>query len=103
MAILQKTTAPPLHAMEAPHVEIAPMEGSTPNVPIMTLNFESFLNQKVDEAISRKKDEGRPTSIKEEPFTEEVMMVPLPSKFKEPIDEFDGTSYPIDHIHTFQD
>ncbi|KAL2474432.1 Integrase catalytic domain-containing protein [Abeliophyllum distichum] len=31
------------------------------------------------------------------------MSVPLPSKFKELSGEFDGTTNPIDHIHTFQD
>ncbi|KAL2542050.1 Uncharacterized protein Adt_03028 [Abeliophyllum distichum] len=31
------------------------------------------------------------------------MNVPLPLKFKEPIGDFDGTTYPIDHIQALQD
>ncbi|KAL2512929.1 Uncharacterized protein Adt_18529 [Abeliophyllum distichum] len=99
-----------LQAPEVPPVvEVPPSE--TTNVNEMTptshhlipTNWESILNEKVEEAIARRKSRGRPISIKEEPFTEEVMNVPLPQKFKEPIGEFDGTTDPIDHIRTFQD
>ncbi|KAL2505471.1 Uncharacterized protein Adt_21092 [Abeliophyllum distichum] len=92
-----------------PAVEIPPSE--TVNVNEMTPtshhlipnNWESILNEKFEEAIVRRKSRGRPITIKEEPFTEEVMNVPLPQKFKEPTGEFDGTTDPIDHIQTFQD
>ncbi|KAL2518799.1 Uncharacterized protein Adt_15046 [Abeliophyllum distichum] len=93
----------------APAVEVLPSETihvnemtSTSHHQIPT-NWESILNEKVEEAIARRKSRGRPITIKEEPFTEEVMNVPLPQKFKEPIGEFDGTTDPIDHIRTFQD
>ncbi|KAL2527757.1 hypothetical protein Adt_12811 [Abeliophyllum distichum] len=67
------------------------------------VNWKSILNDKVDEAIARRKNRGRLISIKEDPFTEDVMTVPLPPKFKEPTREFDGMGNPIDHIQTFQD
>ncbi|KAL2532113.1 Retrotrans gag domain-containing protein [Abeliophyllum distichum] len=66
-------------------------------------NWESILNDKVEEAIARRKSRGRPISIKEDPFTEDVMTSPLPPKFKEPTGEFDGTGDHIDHIRTFKD
>ncbi|KAL2497140.1 Uncharacterized protein Adt_22690 [Abeliophyllum distichum] len=66
-------------------------------------NWESILNDKVEEAIAWRKSRVRPISIKEDPFKEDVMTAPLPLKFKEPTGEFDGTGDPIDHIRTFQD
>ncbi|KAL2453075.1 Uncharacterized protein Adt_45812 [Abeliophyllum distichum] len=99
-----------LPAMEIPPaVEVLPSEtvqthDATPtsrhSIPV---NWESILNDKVEEAIARRKSRVRPISIKEDPFTEEVMVVPLPPKFKEPTGEFDGTGDPIDHIWMFQD
>ncbi|KAL2470612.1 Uncharacterized protein Adt_38748 [Abeliophyllum distichum] len=106
--------APPaedaLPAMEIPPaVEILPSETvqthdltptSRHSIPV---NWESILNDKVEEAIAPRKRKVRPISIKEDPFTEDVMTAPLPPKFKEPTREFDGTGDPIDHIRTFQD
>ncbi|KAL2457881.1 Uncharacterized protein Adt_46176 [Abeliophyllum distichum] len=66
-------------------------------------NWENILNEKVDEAIARRKNRGRPISIKEDSFTEEVMNVALPPKFKEPTGDFDSTTDPIDHLRLFQD
>ncbi|KAL2491221.1 Retrotrans gag domain-containing protein [Abeliophyllum distichum] len=92
-----------------PAVEILPSEtvqthDATPtsrhSIPV---NWESILNDKLEEAIARMKNRVRPISIKEDPFTEDVMIVPLPPKFKEPTGEFDGTGDPIDHIRMFQD
>ncbi|KAL2512955.1 Uncharacterized protein Adt_18555 [Abeliophyllum distichum] len=83
-----------------PTVEVLPSETihvnemtSTSHHQIPT-NWESILNEKIEEAIARRKSRGRPITIKEEP---------LPPKFKEPIGEFDGTTDPIDHIRTFED
>ncbi|KAL2474572.1 Uncharacterized protein Adt_35308 [Abeliophyllum distichum] len=99
-----------LLAMEIlPAVEVLPSEtvqthDATPtsrhSMPVI---WESILNEKVEEAIARRKNRVRPISIKEDPFTEDVMIVPLPPKFKEPTGEFDGTGDPIDHIRMFQD
>ncbi|KAL2512316.1 Uncharacterized protein Adt_17916 [Abeliophyllum distichum] len=92
-----------------PTVEILPSETVQTNdftptsrhsIPV---NWESIFNDKVEEAIARRKSRVRPISIKEDPFTEDVMTAPLPPKFKEPTREFDGTGDPIDHIRTFQD
>ncbi|KAL2497762.1 Retrotrans gag domain-containing protein [Abeliophyllum distichum] len=73
-----------------------------PPLQFATVSF-NLLNEKVDEAITRRKNRGRPISIKEDPFTEELMSVPLPLKFKESASDFDGTRNPIDDIRTFQD
>ncbi|KAL2534198.1 Uncharacterized protein Adt_07549 [Abeliophyllum distichum] len=98
----QAPEAPP--AVEVPPSETTHVNEMTPNSHhLIPINWESIVNEKVEEAIARRKSRGRPISIKEEPFTEEVMNVPLPQKFKEPTGEFDGTTDPIDHIRTFQD
>ncbi|KAL2483345.1 uncharacterized protein Fot_44789 [Forsythia ovata] len=75
---------------------------STSHYSIPT-NWENLLNEKVDEAIARRKNRRRSIYIKEDLFTEELMNVPLPLKFKEPTGDFDGTTDLIDHIRTFQD
>ncbi|KAL2468623.1 uncharacterized protein Fot_50199 [Forsythia ovata] len=80
---------------ETPPDESTPTQASAPEFTAIPRNFESLLNQKVEEAITRRKNKGRPISIKEEPFTEEVMAIPLPSKFYEPTYGFDGTTYLI--------
>ncbi|KAL2517652.1 Retrotrans gag domain-containing protein [Abeliophyllum distichum] len=67
------------------------------------VNWKSILNDKVEEAIAKRKGRVRLISIKEDPFTEDVMTAPLSPKFKEPTEEFDGTGDLIDHIRTFQD
>ncbi|KAL2526079.1 Uncharacterized protein Adt_11133 [Abeliophyllum distichum] len=114
--------AGPLHTLEAPPaadappaMEIPPAVEILPSEIVQTheltptsrhsipVNWESILNDKVEEAIARSKSRGRPISIKEDPFTEDVMTASLPPKFKEPTGEFDGTGDPIDHIRTFQD
>ncbi|KAL2501342.1 Uncharacterized protein Fot_35190 [Forsythia ovata] len=61
-------------------------------------NWGSLLNEKIDDAIARRKNRGRPISIKEDLFTKELMNVPLPLKFTEPTGDFDGTTNPINHI-----
>ncbi|KAL2485141.1 Reverse transcriptase domain-containing protein [Abeliophyllum distichum] len=99
---LQAAEVPP--AVEIPTYEITPMPEMTPTSRHLILaNWEIVLNEKVEEAIARRKSSGRPISIKEDPFTEDVMIVPLPLKFKESTVEFDGTTDPIDHIQTFHD
>ncbi|KAL2501009.1 hypothetical protein Fot_34857 [Forsythia ovata] len=120
MAALPRTSEVP-PADEAPPVaEVPPAAKILPTVEILPsetiqthemkstslhsipVNWESILNDKVKEAIARRKSRGRPISIKKDLFTEDVMNVPLPPKFKEPTGEFDGTGDPIDHIRTFQ-
>ncbi|KAL2480585.1 Uncharacterized protein Adt_33551 [Abeliophyllum distichum] len=98
-----------LDAEVPPAVEVPPSENTHMHEMTSTshhsipANWESVLNEKVDEAIARRKSKGRPISIKEDPFTKDVMNVPLPLKFKEPTGDFDGTTDPIEHIQTFQD
>ncbi|KAL2505744.1 Uncharacterized protein Adt_21365 [Abeliophyllum distichum] len=98
----QAPEVPP--AVEVPPSETTHVNEMTPTSHhLIPTNWESIVNEKVEEAIARSKSRGRPISINEEPFTEEVMNVPLSQKFKEPTGEFDGTTNPIDHIRTFQD
>ncbi|KAL2549205.1 uncharacterized protein Fot_10735 [Forsythia ovata] len=101
------TAEPPVTTEVSPAAEIPSSENMQAHETTSTshysipANWESILNEKVDEAIARRKNRGRPISIKEDPFTDDVMSVPLPSKFKEPTRDFVGTIDPIDHIRTF--
>ncbi|KAL2480169.1 Retrotrans gag domain-containing protein [Abeliophyllum distichum] len=98
----QAPEVPP--AVEVPSSETVNVNEMTPTSHHLIPNdWESILNENVEEEIARRKSRGRPITIKEEPFTEEVMNVSLPQKFKEPAGEFDGMTDPIDHIRTFQD
>ncbi|KAL2549578.1 hypothetical protein Fot_11108 [Forsythia ovata] len=100
MAMLQRTTAhlPPI--VETPPNESMPTHASAPYVTAILSNFKRLLNQMIEEAIARRKNKGCLISIKEKLFTEEVMVVPLPLKFKELTDGFDGTTDLNDHIRT---
>ncbi|KAL2508660.1 hypothetical protein Fot_32307 [Forsythia ovata] len=116
MNMLQRMTAPPPAAEIPPTVEtplaieIPPAVEIPPSETIQTHGMTStsrysipatgrtFGTKKVDEAITRRKNRERPIFIKEYPFTEELMNVHLPFKFKEPTGDFDGTTDPINHI-----
>ncbi|KAL2526530.1 Uncharacterized protein Adt_11584 [Abeliophyllum distichum] len=98
------------HVVEnLPAVEVSPSETvqmqemtstSRNSIPV---NWENILNEKVDEAITQRKNRGWPSSMKEDSFTKEVMNVALPPKFKEPTSDFDSMTNPIDHLRQFQD
>ncbi|KAL2533521.1 Uncharacterized protein Adt_06872 [Abeliophyllum distichum] len=127
MEMLQRMTAPP-HTLEVPStIEVSPATEPQPVVKVppavkilptetiqthemtstcrhsIPVNWKSILSEKVVEAIAQRKSRRRPISIKEDLFTEEVMNVHLPSKFKKLTGDFDDTTDPIDHIKTFQD
>ncbi|KAL2537904.1 hypothetical protein Fot_19295 [Forsythia ovata] len=99
----------PLATEVLPAIEILPSETIQTHKMTSTSrhsipdNWESILNKKFEAAIARRKRRGRSISIKEDPFTKDVMNVHLPLKFKEPTGDFDGTTNPINHIRTFQD
>ncbi|KAL2550341.1 Uncharacterized protein Fot_11871 [Forsythia ovata] len=103
MAMLQRTTTPPLPAENQPTEAVHLPETTSSNNQTIPANLDNLLSQKINEAIAQRKNRGRPISIKENPFMEELMSVPLPSKFKKPTDEFDSTTDSINHIRTFQD
>ncbi|KAL2494496.1 hypothetical protein Fot_38253 [Forsythia ovata] len=90
LMMLQRVTAPPPLAVETIPVEI------TPPPEVTSSNHQ--IVQKIKKAIACRKNKGRSISIKEDLFIEELMNVPLPPKFKEPTDEFDGMTDPIDHM-----
>ncbi|KAL2491127.1 hypothetical protein Adt_26755 [Abeliophyllum distichum] len=99
MEMLQRMTAPP-HILEVPSaVEVPPAIESQPTVEVLPtveilptktiqthemtytsrhsipVNWESILSEKVEEAIAQRKSRGRPISIKEDSFTEEMPSV----------------------------
>ncbi|KAL2488895.1 hypothetical protein Fot_42187 [Forsythia ovata] len=103
MEMLQRMTAPP-YTSEVPPTTVIPSAAKAPLATefpltdeilpsetiqthettstsrhLIPLNWESVLNEEV---IARRKSRGRPILIKEDPFTEDIMIVPLPSKFK---------------------
>ena len=42
--------------------------------------------------------------LEEDPFAPEIMAVPLPKGFKQPmIEAYDGVTDPLDHLRTFVD
>ncbi|KAL2457876.1 Uncharacterized protein Adt_46171 [Abeliophyllum distichum] len=86
-----------------PVVKIPPAVEVPPSQTMQTQDWENILNEKVDEAIARRKNIGQPISIKEDPFTEDVMNAALPPKFKEPMGDFDSTTDLIDNLRLFQD
>ncbi|KAL2505524.1 Uncharacterized protein Adt_21145 [Abeliophyllum distichum] len=77
----------PLAADAPPALEIPPAVEILPSETVQThdatptsrhsipVNWESILNDKVEEAIARRKNRVRPITIKEDPFTEDVMIV----------------------------
>ncbi|KAL2461269.1 Peptidase A2 domain-containing protein [Abeliophyllum distichum] len=103
MEMLQRATALPLATVNQPVEAAHPPETTSSNNHTIKENLDNLLSQKINEAIAQRKNKGRPISIKEDPFIEELMSVHLPTKFKEPTDVFDDTNDPIDHIRTFQD
>ncbi|KAL2461914.1 Uncharacterized protein Adt_45334 [Abeliophyllum distichum] len=102
MEMLSRMASQP-HASETPPAVEVPRAGDAPPAMEIPPAVEVLPSETVEEAIARRKNRVRPISIKEDPFTEDVMIVPLPPKFKEPTGEFDGTGDPIDHIRMFQD
>ncbi|XP_022880800.1 uncharacterized protein LOC111398077 [Olea europaea var. sylvestris] len=66
--------------------------------------MEEIMSQKIDDALSKRKDRRRQMVLEEDPFAPEIMAVPLPKSFKQPmIEAYDGVTDPLDHLRTFVD
>ncbi|KAL2527119.1 Retrotransposon gag protein [Abeliophyllum distichum] len=63
-----------------------------------------MLTQKIESALTKRKDKRRQMVLEEDPFAPEIMAVPLPKGFKQSmIESYDGVTDPLDHLRTFVD
>ncbi|KAL2475535.1 Retrotrans gag domain-containing protein [Abeliophyllum distichum] len=74
--------------------------------PVLSLEqrLEEMMGHKITEAMSNKSSRQQSIVLEEDPFSLEVMVVPLPRDFKQPkMEKYDGFSDPIDHLRSFVD
>ncbi|KAL2542725.1 Uncharacterized protein Adt_03703 [Abeliophyllum distichum] len=63
-----------------------------------------MLTQKIESALTKRKDKRRQMVLEEDPFSLEIVAVPLPKGFKQPmIESYDGVTDPLDHLRMFVD
>ncbi|KAL2480023.1 Ribonuclease H [Abeliophyllum distichum] len=118
------TTAPPLVPISfppssAPHLNSLvsgpnTLWGQPSGVPTPTLaetpglsleqRLEDMMGRKIAEAMSKKNSRQQSMVLEEDPFSIEVMAVPLPRDFEQPkMEKYDGSSDPVDHLRAFVD
>ncbi|KAL2480055.1 Retrotransposon gag protein [Abeliophyllum distichum] len=57
------------------------------------------MDRKIAEALSSKSSSQQSMVLEEDPFSLEIMAVPLPRDFKQPkMEKYDGSSDPVDHL-----
>ncbi|KAL2524978.1 hypothetical protein Adt_10032 [Abeliophyllum distichum] len=57
--------------------------------------LDEMLTQKIESALTKRKDKRRQMVLEEDPFAPEIMAVPLPKGFKQPmIESYDGGHRP---------
>ncbi|XP_022891892.1 uncharacterized protein LOC111406746 [Olea europaea var. sylvestris] len=62
------------------------------------------MTQKIDDVLTRRKDRRRQIVLEEDSFAPEIIAVPLPKGFKQPmIEVYDGVTDLLDHLCTFVD
>ncbi|KAL2533027.1 Uncharacterized protein Adt_06378 [Abeliophyllum distichum] len=74
--------------------------------PVLSLEqrLEEMMGRKIAEAISNNSSRQQFMVLEEDPFSLEVMAVPLPRDFKQPkMEKYDGSSDPVDHLRFFVD
>ncbi|KAL2479905.1 Uncharacterized protein Adt_32871 [Abeliophyllum distichum] len=74
--------------------------------PVLSLEqrLEEMMGRKIAVAMSNKSSRQQSMVLEEDPFSLEVMAVPLPRDFKQPkMEKYDGSSDPIDHLRSFVD
>ncbi|KAL2525114.1 Uncharacterized protein Adt_10168 [Abeliophyllum distichum] len=74
--------------------------------PVLSLEhrLEELMDRKIAEALSSKSGRQQSIVLEEDPFSLEVMAVPLPRDFKQPkMEKYDGSSDPVDHLRSFVD
>lgn len=60
--------------------------------------------QKIDDALSKRKDRRMQVVLEEDPFAPKIMVVSLLKGFKHPmIDAYYRVTNPLDHLRTFVD
>ncbi|KAL2466252.1 Uncharacterized protein Adt_42103 [Abeliophyllum distichum] len=110
---------PPTYATEDPAAPVVdrgvphpsaqdPVDQSPPLPHSPTLDLErkldEMLTKKIESALTKRKDKRRQIVLGEDPFAPEIMAVPLPKGFKQPmIESYDGVTDPLDHLLTFVD
>src|SRR5262249_30021317 len=76
---------------------------STPN----SAHLDELVDKKIREAMMRPPSQPTPSSTSPAitcPLSDHILEAPLPSHFRMPhIEAYDGSSDPLDHLHTFQD
>ncbi|KAL2539042.1 Uncharacterized protein Adt_00020 [Abeliophyllum distichum] len=66
--------------------------------------LEELMDRKIAEALSNKSSRQQSMVLEEDPFSIEIMAVPLPRDFKQPkMEKYDGSSDPVDHLRSFVD
>ncbi|XP_022855997.1 uncharacterized protein LOC111377174 [Olea europaea var. sylvestris] len=66
--------------------------------------MEEIMAQKIDDALSKRKDRQTQMVLEEDLFAPKIIAVPLPKGFKQPmIEAYDGVTNPLDHLRTFVD
>ncbi|KAL2490980.1 Uncharacterized protein Adt_26608 [Abeliophyllum distichum] len=74
--------------------------------PVLSLEqrLEEMMGRKIAEAMSNKSSRQQSMVLEEDPFSLEVMAVPLPRDFEQPkMEKYDGSSDPVDHLRSFVD
>ncbi|KAL2531688.1 Uncharacterized protein Adt_05039 [Abeliophyllum distichum] len=72
--------------------------------PILSLEqrLEDMMGRKIAEAMSKRNSRQQSMVLEEDPFSIEVMAVPLPRDFEQPkMEKYDGSSDPVDHLRAF--
>ncbi|KAL2481922.1 Retrotrans gag domain-containing protein [Abeliophyllum distichum] len=73
-------------------------------VLILEQRLEEMMGGKIDEVMSNKSSRQQSMVLEEDPFSLEVMVVPLPRDFKQSkMEKYDGSSDPVDHLRSFVD
>ncbi|KAL2487197.1 S-locus glycoprotein [Abeliophyllum distichum] len=74
--------------------------------PVLSLEqlLEDLISRKIAEAMSKKNSRQQSMVLEEDPFSLEVMAVPLPRDFEQPkMEKYDGSSDHVDYLRTFVD
>ncbi|KAL2491856.1 Retrotrans gag domain-containing protein [Abeliophyllum distichum] len=74
--------------------------------PVLSLEqrLEEMMGRKIAEALSNKSSRQQSMVLEEDPFSLEVMAVPLPRDSKQSkMEKYDGSSDPVDHLRSFVD
>ncbi|KAL2506228.1 Uncharacterized protein Adt_21849 [Abeliophyllum distichum] len=77
-----------------------------PHFPSLDLEqkLDKMLTRKIKSACIKRNDKRIKMVLEEDPFVPEIMVVPLPKGFKQPmIESYDAVTNPLDHLWMFVD